>query len=133
MLNIKMKYLEEWTEKRRANAQFYQENLEDVSCVQLPVDEPGQRAVYHTFVIQADRRDELQKFLLDKGIGTKIHYPIAVHLQSAAKDLGYHRGDFPVTERQAQRILSLPVHSDLELEQLDHVTKCIREFYEENG
>lgn len=131
MLNAKMRYLEEWTEGRRANARVYQKELSGLSRIQLPVDKPGERAVYHTFVIQADRRDELREFLSERGIGTKIHYPIPVHLQVAAKGLGYKKGDFPITERQAERILSLPVYSGLEPDQLAHVGECIREFFKE--
>lgn len=133
MLLVKMEYLEEWTKKRRKNAQYYQNALRNIPQVQIPQDKPGECAVYHTFVIQADQRDELQKFLTDRGIGTKIHYPIAIHLQEAAKDLGHKEGDFPVTEKQVKHILSLPVHSDLNQEQLEYVVNSIQEFYEEKG
>ena len=129
ILLVKLKYLEAWTEKRRANARFYQENLGNLPEVQVPADAQHERAVYHTFVIQADRRDQLKQFLADQGIGTAIHYALPIHLQEAASSLGYRRGDFPVAERQASRILSLPVHPDLRPDDLEAVVAAIRNFY----
>ena len=124
---VKLQYLTAWTEKRRRNAAYYQENLADV--VQVPQDKPHEYAVYHTFVIQCERRDALQQYLKEKGVGTAVHYRVPIHLQEAAKDLGYRHGDFPVTERQAGRILSLPVHPELTEEQRDFVVHSIRDFY----
>ena len=133
ILLVKLGYLEEWTEKRRNNARTYQELLSDVPQVQLPCDRPYERAVYHTFVIQAERRDELKAYLAAKGIGTAIHYPIPIHLQKVAASLGYGEGSFPVAERQAGRILSLPVYQELELHQLEYVAACIHSFYVTDG
>ena len=129
ILLVKLKYVEAWTEKRRANAAFYQKELEQVPEVKVPKEQPFEKSVYHTFVIQADRRDELKNFLLSRGIETSIHYPIPIHLQLVARELGYARGDFPVAERQAQRILSLPIHQDLNQDDLAYVTETIKEFY----
>jgi dTDP-4-amino-4,6-dideoxygalactose transaminase len=130
VLLVKLKYLNAWTERRRANARFYQEHLAGLAQVQAPVDKPHERAVYHTFIIQADRRDELKAHLAKLGIGTAIHYPVPIHLQSVARDLGYGPGSFPVAERQAQRILSLPVYPELREAELQHVVAGIRSFYE---
>jgi dTDP-4-amino-4,6-dideoxygalactose transaminase len=127
MLQVKMKYLDEWTDRRRQHAAFYQQRLAGV--VTVPRDKPHEKAVYHTFIIQADRRDELQAFLLAKGIETKVHYPVPIHLQEAAQALGYKRGDFPVAERQTQRILSLPIYPELTAEQLEWTASQIRAFY----
>jgi len=131
VLLVKLKYLETWTEKRRSNARFYQEHLADLLQVQVPTDKPHERAVYHTFVIQADYRDELQAHLAKCGIGTAIHYPVPIHLHKAALDLGYKSGSFPVAERQAQRILSLPVYPELRENELNYVMDGIRSFYQE--
>ena len=131
VLLVKLNYLDEWTERRRSNAQFYQRNLAGVNQVQIPMDEPYERAVYHTFVIQAPRRDELQRYLAAKGIGTAIAYPTPIHLQRAAIGLGYGAGSFPVTEGQAQRILSLPVYGELKQHQLEYVVECVQNFYKE--
>ena len=125
--NVKLKYLDEWIIKRRENAKYYQERLNHV--VTVPMDEPEEFAVYHTFVIQCDKRNELQEYLKEKGIGTAIHYPIPIHLQEAAKGLGYKRGDFPEAEKQAGRILSLPVYPELSKEQVEYVAGTIKEFF----
>ncbi len=129
LLLVKLKYVDEWTEKRRANARFYQETLKGVPNVQAPVDAPHERAVYHTFVIQSDRRDALKQYLADQGIGTAVHYAIPIHLQEAAADLGYRTGDFPMAERQAARILSLPIYPELCREELERVAENIKRFY----
>ena len=129
MLLVKLKYLETWTGKRRANAAFYQRKLSGVAGLSVPQDQPFERAVYHAFVILCDRRDELKEFLKARGIETAVHYPIPIHLQEAAKELGHRRGDFPVAERQAQRILSLPIYPELmEIDQ-EYIVSNVRQFY----
>lgn len=115
-------------ERRRAIAKRYIAGLADV--VECPVERDDEFHTYHVFVVQVDRRPELQAFLDKREIETKIHYPIPIHLQKAAEGLGYKKGDLPVTERQADRILSLPVNQYLKDEQVDHVIASIREFYQ---
>lgn len=127
MLRVKMAHLDRWTEARREHAAYYRERLRAV--VQVPEELPHERAVYHTFIIQADRRDELQHNLERQGIETKVHYPIPIHLQPAAASLGYGRGSFPVAERQAQRILSLPIYPELTPQQLERVANAVVAFY----
>jgi len=117
------------TQARRRNAHAYRRLLADVPQVFAPPCRDEEHNVFHTFVIQVDRRDELQAFLLKRGIGTAIHYKIPIHLQPAARALGYGRGSFPVAERQAERILSLPVHQFLSLPDVEHVAINIREFF----
>lgn len=129
ILLIKLGYLKEWTLKRRANARYYYENLAHIDQVECPTEEEHKRAVYHTFVIQAERRDELMEYLTKCGIGTAIHYPKPIHLQPAAAGLGYKMGDFPITELQAQRILSLPVHQDIREDDLIYIVDAIKKFY----
>jgi dTDP-4-amino-4,6-dideoxygalactose transaminase len=131
ILLVKLRYLEAWTEKRRANARFYQEHLSGLPQVQVPQDRPYERAVYHTFVIQADRRDQLREHLAQQGIGTGIHYPRPIHLQQAAGNLGYSPGSIPVTENQARRILSLPVYPELTESHLYYIVDAIRGFFQE--
>lgn len=132
MLLVKMKHLDRWTERRQANARFYRERLCQVGGVTVPVDGPGERAVYHTFVVQVDDRERLREHLSKRAIGTAIHYPVPIHLSAAGHDLGYPRGAFPVAERQAARILSLPIHQDLTVEQLETVCSAIADFYAAN-
>jgi len=132
MLNVKLKYLPAWTERRRAIAAFYTARLQGHPVI-VPADMPAGKAVYHTYIIQTDRRDELKHYLAKKKIDTKIHYPIPIHLQDAARDLGYRRGDFPVTERQAETILSLPVYPELTNHQVEYVADTINSFFKGNG
>jgi dTDP-4-amino-4,6-dideoxygalactose transaminase len=115
-------------EARRRNAALYRAALprEHVFC---PEDEVGAWNTFHTFVVQVDRRDELAAFLAERGIATAVHYPIPIHLQPAARDLGHHAGAFPVAERQAKRILSLPIHQFLRPEDITRIAGAIAEFY----
>jgi len=129
VLLVKLKYLRAWTERRRDNAAYYRARLADVPEISVPGERDGEYAVYHTCVVQADRRDQLREFLAARGIGSAVHYPVPIHLMRAARDLGLAAGAFPVTERQAQRILSLPVFPELATAELDAVIFAIREFY----
>ena len=128
MLNVKLKKLSEWTARRREIALFYHGRLSGLDMI-VPTDKHYEKAVYHTFIIQTDRRDELKKFLSEKEIDTKIHYPIPIHLQDAAKYLGYKKGDFPVTEKQTGTILSLPVFPELTDDQVEYVADTIITFF----
>ncbi len=125
--NVKFKYLEEWIEKRRENARYYNEELK--KFVKVPIEGEKERCVYHTYIIQTKSRDKLKQYLMEKGIETKIHYPIPIHLQIAARELGYREGDFPIVERQAKEILTLPVYPELTQEELKYVTDKIKEFF----
>jgi dTDP-4-amino-4,6-dideoxygalactose transaminase len=127
-LLVKLRYAEQWTEARRRNAEAYRVAFAEVDGVVAPSERPDERSVYHTFVIEAEERDALRAHLAAAGIGTAVHYPVPIHLQTAARPLGYGRGDFPVTERQAERIVSLPVYPELTTQQRDAVAAEIRAF-----
>ncbi len=127
ILRKRMAHLNSVIERRRSIAKRYVSALKD--CVQCPVERDDERHTYHVFVIQCDRRDELQVHLNKNGIETKVHYPIPIHLQQAAQYLGYKMGDLPETEKQAGRILSLPVNQYLTDEQVDTVCTSVRSFY----
>jgi len=127
VLNVKFKYLDSWTEKRRNNARFYRDNLRD--SVIVPEEKECEKPVYHTFIVRAEKRDELKRFLSKNGIETKIHYPIPIHVQKAAEELGYKQGDFPVTEEHVRTMLTLPVHQYLTDEQKHYVVSTIKSFY----
>ena len=129
VLNVKMKFIEKWTEMRRMNAQKYHERLNEIEQVISPRELEGVRHVYHLYVIRAENRDKLQSFLKDKGIGTGLHYPIPLHLTGAYSYLGHKKGDFPVAERLADEILSLPMYPELTDEQIDYVCEKIKDFY----
>ena len=130
VLLVKMDHLDEWTDARRRLALVYRRKLAPVKQIQLPPDPPAVKSVYHTFVIQAENRDGLKDYLKEQGVSTKIHYPVPIHLQPAARGLGYKRGDFPAAEKQSEKILSLPIHSGLEEEQVNFIARTIQNFYE---
>ncbi|MGE4132090.1 MAG: DegT/DnrJ/EryC1/StrS family aminotransferase [Bdellovibrionales bacterium] len=115
-------------ERRRELAKRYVAGLADV--VKCPIERDDEFHTYHVFVVQCDKRNGLQAFLSERGIETKIHYPIPIHMQRCAKELGYKKGDLPVTETQSERILSLPINQYLQNEQVDFVIESIREFYQ---
>jgi dTDP-4-amino-4,6-dideoxygalactose transaminase len=114
--------------QRRANAEIYCQLL-DPTHVYIPPSRNIEFNSFHTFVIQVDERDKLKDFLAVRGIRTAIHYPVPIHLQPAAGDLGYRRGQFPVTERQADRILTLPIHQFLSADDLEYVAETVNDFY----
>ena len=128
VLNIRLKNLDSVIERKRANVALYR-SLLSRKHVFIPPDQNYEFNTFVLFVIQVDRRDELQKFLTSRGIGTAIHYPIPIHLQPAAKELGHKRGDFPMVERQADRILSIPVHPYMSEDEIRTVAATINEFY----
>lgn len=120
----------EVTEKRNRNAALYDEGLADLErWVTIPPRRKNVRQSFHTYVIQVESRDELIVFLEEKGVETKIHYPLPIHLMEAARRYGYKRGDFPVAEAQAGKIVSLPVHHHLKEEQILFVIKCVNKLY----
>lgn len=128
ILNVKLGQLDKWNNRRRELADMYARGLDGLDMI-IPRDKTGEWAVYHTFIIQTPKRNELQAYLLENGIESKVHYPIPIHLQDAAKYLGYKMGDFPVTEKQMETILSLPVYAELTNEQVETVIQTIRRFF----
>lgn len=127
ILRVKLNYLDEWSAARRRNAKRYNQLLADCDLI-LPVEAAYAEPVYHLYVVRTDRRDELQAHLQERGIATVIHYPIPLHLQQAHKSLGYKLGDFPLTEKYSEQILSLPMYPELSDEQAAYVAESIYEF-----
>jgi dTDP-4-amino-4,6-dideoxygalactose transaminase len=128
VLGVKLKHLDAWNAARRRHAARYREllaPLEAAGALHLPAEPPYAEHVYHLFVVQTDARDELQKHLGEAGVQTGIHYPVPVHLQPAYAALGHREGDFPEAERQARRVLSLPMFAELTGEQLTRVAEAI--------
>ena len=128
ILRVKLRYLDKWNDQRRTKALRYKKELEG-SGVVCPVEKEGSHHVYHLFVIRTRKRNSLGAFLKGKGIETLIHYPTPIHLQKAYKDLGYQRGDLPVTERYAQGILSLPFFPELSEREIDEVGDQVKNFF----
>lgn len=129
ILNVKLKYLEGWNSKRISNAGLYNELLENVVEVRTPTVLPGFKSVFHLYMIECEKRDSLQEFLDQKGIQNGIHYPVPIHLQKCYSELGHKEGDFPVAERFAKKILSLPMCPELKEDQIRYVATCIKDFY----
>jgi dTDP-4-amino-4,6-dideoxygalactose transaminase len=127
ILRVKLKYLEKWNAARRWNAKLYQKHLEG-SGVVVPGEAGGAESVWHLYVIRTEQRDALKEHLVSKGINASIHYPIPIHLQPAYQDLGCKRGDFPVTEAHADRILSLPMYAELSDRQIEFISQTVCEF-----
>ncbi len=125
--NIKLKYLDKWNNRFRQIALYYRNELEDF--LEVPKENSFEKPIYHRFIIQFQKRDDLKKFLFEKGIETKINYPIPLHLHPAASDLEYRIGDFPVAEKQAKRILSLPIYAELSDNEVEYVVQCIKHFF----
>lgn len=126
ILNVKLRYLPEWTESRRRCAAQYDELLADLSLTPPYCDERC-RHVYHLYVIRVANRDAVKSYLNERGIGAGIHYPLCLHLQQAYTHLGYKPGDFPVAERCAAEILSLPMFPELTAEDQRTVISTLKE------
>ncbi|MGB9181835.1 MAG: DegT/DnrJ/EryC1/StrS family aminotransferase [Pyrinomonadaceae bacterium] len=128
VLNVKLKYLDRWNALRREHAARYNELLAGSGdALTLPREMPYAEHIYHLYVVQRDARDELQKRLTEAGVQTGIHYPVPIHLQPAYASLGHKAGDFPESERQAERVLSLPMFPELTDEQIMRVVEAIQE------
>jgi dTDP-4-amino-4,6-dideoxygalactose transaminase len=128
VVRAKLPHLAGWNEQRRSHATQYNELLRGAPVV-TPVERPGNRHVYHLYVIRTAMRNELQAWLRDKEVFTGIHYPVPVHLQKAVEFLGYRAGDLPVTERVVPEILSLPMYAELANEQVTSIVTAINAFY----
>jgi len=125
ILRVKLRHLEDWTEARRVRAARYAGALEGADVI-APIESPDTRHVYHVYAVRTANRSALQQSLERDGIQTNIHYPIPVHLQPAHADLGWREGDFPVSERAAREVLSLPMYPELPLEAVDRVADAVR-------
>lgn len=134
ILRVKAPYLHEWNDRRRKNAALYTELLVDLhEFVTLPATAPANRHIFHQYTVRvlggAEKRAALQKHLAAQQVASAVFYPSSLHLESAYAFLGYKAGDFPVSERAATEVLSLPVHPDLTPDQIEYVAGAIRNFY----
>jgi dTDP-4-amino-4,6-dideoxygalactose transaminase len=125
VLGVKLKHLDAWTEARRARAADYAGQLEDTPAI-TPAERPDVRHVYHVYVVRVPDRAVWRARLTAAGVQTGVHYPIPVHLQPAYRDLGYSAGDFPVAERAAREVLSLPIYPELTSEQIETIAGLFR-------
>ena len=130
ILKVKLNHLDKWNEIRHDYAGLYNNLLKD-SPVTTPTEKKYAKHIFHLYVIRANERDMLQERLKNKGIVTSIHYPAPIHLQPAYQDLGYKKGDFPISEKYATQILSLPMFPELTKNQIEFVAQEIIEFQDE--
>ena len=131
VLRVKFRHLDGWTEGRQKHAARYRAQFAKMQVPVIPAMPPAYqtRHVYNQFVIRGAQRDALQAHLKQQGIGSEVYYPLPLHLQPCYGDLGYKKGDFPVSEKLASESLALPVHSEIADDDIDHVCEAIRSFY----
>jgi len=128
VLSVKLKHLSLWNEARRKNAQYYNDLIANTDSLIIPIEANYARHVYHVYAIRTRDRDALISALAEKNIFCGIHYPIPLHLQDAYKYLGYKRGSFPVAEKCADELVSLPMFPELTKEQIETVADEIKHF-----
>jgi dTDP-4-amino-4,6-dideoxygalactose transaminase len=137
VLRVKLRHVENWNEERRERAASYDRLFAEAGLTSSRADSPirplarsaGAKHIFHQYVIQASRRDDLRKFLAQRKIGSEVYYPVPLHQQSVFDYLGYKTGDFPVAERAAQEVLALPMFPELTGEEISRVVENIAEFY----
>ena len=127
ILSIKLRHLEEANLLRRERALQYNQAFEEIEGVATPFEADYARHVYHVYAIRVQERDEVRRYLEEKGIGCGVHYPIPIHLQEAYRTLGYTTGAFPIAENLAKEFLSLPMFPELTEEQTEYVARCVSE------
>lgn len=129
ILSVKLDYLQGWSEARRKNAEYYYANLKDVPQVKLPYIHPKARSIYNQFTLIVEDRKGLMQHLTEKEIGCAVYYPLPLHLQECFASLGGKQGDCPVSETLADKVVSIPIYSELSTDQLDYVIETIRNYY----
>ena len=127
VLMVKLRHIDKWTDMRRKNAMLYNEMLKDCDAV-APIEKEYNKHVYHLYVIRVRNRQKLIEHLNSKGIQTGIHYPVPIHLQEAYSHRNYKKGSFPIAERYADEILSLPMFPELKEEEISQVAQSVKEF-----
>lgn len=130
ILDVKLKYLNEYNTARQKAAEFYDKAFQNNSKIQTPKRVKNSDHIFHqyTLVIKSIDRDALKSYLQERGIPAMVYYPVPMHLQNAYKYLGYKEGEFPVSERLCKTVISLPMHTELDMDQLNYIVKTIHEF-----
>lgn len=129
ILSVKLDALAEWSAARRRNAQYYYQHLADVAQITLPYIDPKAETIYNQFTLIVENRAGLMKHLTEHEIGNAVYYPLPLHLQECFATLGGKPGDCPVAEAMCEKVVSIPIYSELSTEQLDYVIATIKEFY----
>jgi dTDP-4-amino-4,6-dideoxygalactose transaminase len=129
ILSAKLPHLAAWSAKRRENAKYYDAAFAELPDVVTPYVEPANESIFNQYTIRVERRDELQSYLKERGIGSAIYYPLPLHLQPCFAYLGYKEGQCPEAEKAAKQVLSLPIYPELTRSQQDEVIDAVRGFY----
>lgn len=131
ILRVKLRHLPDWTDARQKVASWYEEGLQGLPVVTPPTPPAGYSQSYYVYTIRAEKRDELQQYLKEKGIGSAVYYPVPLYKQPAYKGMGLRPQDFPNAEKAAKEVLSIPMFPELTEEEVQRVCETIRDFYEE--
>jgi dTDP-4-amino-4,6-dideoxygalactose transaminase len=131
ILRVKLKHLDAFNRARQEAASYYDSAFESLAGVSIPARNPASTHIFHQYTLQVDpaERDSLKLYLKEKNIPSMIYYPVPIHLQKAYSDLGYGKGDFPVSEDLSKKVLSLPMHTELDREQMDHITGSVIAYF----
>jgi len=129
VLNVKLDALEHWSQGRRANADYYNKRLQNVTGIRIPHIDSRAVSIYNQYTLVCENRDGLMAHLQEKNIGCAIYYPLPLHLQECFSSLGYTKGDLKVSEETANKVLSIPIYSELTQAQMKYVCDSIIEFY----
>lgn len=133
VLRIKLPHLDSWSDKRKANADYYRQLFSDAGLTEqltLPYERENVRHIYNQFIIRVpEKRDELRNFLTENEIGTDVYYPVSLHLQECFEYLGYRQGDFPESEKASRETLAIPIYPELKRDQQEYVVEKIAEFF----
>lgn len=125
ILRVKLPLLDSWNEKRRANAKYYNEHLKNTNFI-IPFEDENVKHIYHMYVIQSEKREELVNYLKENGIATGVYYPVPLHLQKAYANLGYKTGDMPNAEYLSHRTLAIPMFAELTEEEKEYIVEALK-------
>jgi len=129
VLRAKFRHLEQWSQRRRSNAEYYNQAFADLAEVQTPFVDPNNVSTFNQYTVRVERRDELRKHLNARKIGNSVYYPLPLHLQPCFAYLGYKEGELPESERAAKEVISLPVFPELTRSQMEEVVGAVRDFF----
>ena len=125
ILRVKLRYLDHWNQRRLEIAQIYDQALQNVEGIQFPLIADGVKHVFHLYVVQTEMREQLQKRFVEAGVASGIYYPQPLHLTSPCRELGYHEGDFPVSEKASLETLAIPIYPELTADDLRKIIQII--------
>jgi len=131
ILRIKLRHLDEYNKARQVVAAAYDEAFGKIEALSIPVRNPDSEHIFHQYTLQVEngQRDALQSWLNEHDVPAMVYYPVPLHLQNAYSSLGYKEGDFPVSERLCERVISLPIHTEMEDDQLQHIISTVKQFF----